>query len=397
MRGRRGFTLEVGQPFQADGQKSQAGKPDLRAGFTLIELLVVIGIIAVLIGLLLPAVQKVREAAARLKCANNMKQIGLAMHGYHDAEGMLPPGITTWMNGEDAAHTGFTYMLPYFEQDNLRRQVNLTKQWYKAENYAAVAVEISILYCPSNRTRGSMDLTGEIYAWGGSMPPTVGSTDYILCKGANAAIHQNAFLIPQACRGVFNVYVVMNNPDFTNLDGVKTPLTVRLTDITDGTSNTFAVGEGAGNTPRYLLREMNVVNGSVVLGPRPASNPYTGRPIQPDQGWATASLAGENHPWYTSIFGVTAQYGLAPNPKDEPMNNPLVMPSAYADTEFSSDFSGDNRDGWAFISGFRSMHPGGCNFLFCDGSVRWVRESIQPAVYRSLSTYAGGEVISGDY
>jgi prepilin-type N-terminal cleavage/methylation domain-containing protein/prepilin-type processing-associated H-X9-DG protein len=368
-----------------------------RRGFTLVELLVVLAIIAVLLGLLLPAVQKVREAANRMKCANNLKQHGLALHGHQAAVGYLPPGITTWMNGEDAAHTGFTYLLPYLEQDNVFQQINLTRQWYQRPNYAAVAAEIPLMYCPSNRVGGSMDLTAEIYAWGGPMPPKVGSTDYVLCKGANAAIHQNAWLIPTQCRGVFNVYVDSSNPDFTNLDGTTSGLVVRLTDIIDGTSNTFAIGEGAGNSTRYLLREMTVVNNQVVLGTGPATNPYTGELIQPDQGWATASLAGENHPWYSSVFGVTAQYGLEPNPRDEPMNNRLVMPSAYADTEFSGIFSGDNRDGWAFISGFRSLHTGGCNFLFCDGSVRWVSETIQPAVYRALSTYAGGEVVPADY
>ncbi len=368
-----------------------------RRGFTLLELLVVVAIIAVLIGLLLPAVQKVREAASRMRCANNLHQIGLAMHGYHDARGYLPPGITTWMNGEDAAHSGFTYMLPFLEQENVFRQVTLTSQWYKRENYAPVAAEIPVLYCPSNRSGGSMDLTAELYAWGGAMPPRVGSTDYVLCKGANAAIHQNAALIPPGCRGVFNVYVDSSNPDFVNLDGTTAGLVVRLTDVTDGTSATFAAGEGAGNNPRYLLREMTLVNNRVVLGSRPATNPYTGEPIQPDQAWAAASISGENHPWYTSIFGVTAQYGLGPDPRDEPMNNRLVMPSTYADTEFRGNFSGDNRDGWAYVSGFRSAHQGGCNFLFCDAGVRWVREGVDPAVYRALSTYAGGEVVPADY
>jgi prepilin-type N-terminal cleavage/methylation domain-containing protein/prepilin-type processing-associated H-X9-DG protein len=369
-----------------------------RKGFTLVELLVVLAIIAVLIGLLLPAVQRVREAASRLRCLSNLKQIGLAMHGYHDAVGYFPPGITTWANGEDAAHTGFTYMLPYLEQDNLYRQIDLTKQWYNKANYAPVAVEVPLFYCPSNRTRGSMDLTAEIYAWGGSMPPRVGSTDYILCKGANAAIHQDATLIPLACRGIFNVYPDMTNPDFTNFNGEGAPLVVRMTDITDGASNTFAIGEGAGNTPRFLLRQMKVNNqGGIIVGSVPAVNPYTGQYIQPDQAWSAASLSGENNPWYASIFGVTAQYGLGPDPGDEPMNSRLVMPSAYEDTEFSPFFFGDNRDRLAFISGFRSMHTGGCNFLFCDGSVRWVSETIRPNIYRALSTYAGGEVIAGDF
>jgi prepilin-type N-terminal cleavage/methylation domain-containing protein/prepilin-type processing-associated H-X9-DG protein len=369
-----------------------------RSGLTLIELVVVLAIIGVLMALLLPAVQKVREAANRMKCANNLKQFGLAMHGHHDTTGYLPPGITTWMNGEDAAHTGFTYMLPFLEQDNLFRQMNLKQQWYLPANYAPVAVEIPLMYCPSNRTGGSMDLTAEIYAWGGPMPPRVGSTDYILCKGANAAIHQDASLIPLACRGVFNVYADSSNPDFVNLDGTTSGLVVRLTHITDGTSTTFAIGEGAGNNRRYLLRQMRLVNNQVVLGSEPAINPYTGTTIQPDQAWAAASIAGENNPWYTSIFGVTAQYGIEPNPRDEPMNNRLVMPSAYADTEFGrGEWTGDNRDGWAFISGFRSMHPGGCNFLFCDGGVRWVNEAIEPAVYRALSTYGGGEVVSLDW
>jgi prepilin-type N-terminal cleavage/methylation domain-containing protein/prepilin-type processing-associated H-X9-DG protein len=363
-----------------------------RRGVTLIELVVVLAIVGVLMALLVPAVQRVREAASRMACANNLKQFGLAMHCYHDTRGYLPPGITTWMNGEDAAHTAFTYMLPFLEQENVYRQLDLTKQWYQRPNYAAVAAELPLMYCPSNRTGGSMDLTAEIYAWGGAMPPRVGSTDYVLCKGANAAINQNASLIPLGCRGVFNVYVDSSNPDFTNLDGTTAGLVVRLTDITDGTSTTFAIGEGAGNTPRYLLRQMSVVNNQVVLGSGPAINPYTGGTIQPDQAWAAASIAGENNPWYTSVFGVTAQYGLGPNPRDEPMNNRLVMPSAYAD-----DLIGDNSDGWAFISGFRSMHPGGCNFLFCDGGVRWVHEGIQPAVYRALSTYAAGEVVPADY
>jgi prepilin-type processing-associated H-X9-DG protein len=225
------------------------------------------------------------------------------------------------------------------------------------------------------------------------MPPVVGSTDYVLCKGANAAITQNAMLIPLECRGVFNVYPETSHPNYFSINGVASGLVVRLTDVTDGTSTTFAIGEGSGNTTRYPLRQMTQTDtGIVTIGNAPATDPFTGKVIIPDQAWAAASVSGGNHPWYTSVLGVTAQFGLGNNPKDEPMNNPLVMPSCYAD----NDFSGYNLMGFAFISGFRSLHPGGCNFLFCDGSVRFVRQSIDAATYRALSTYAGGEVVRGD-
>src|SRR5262245_20824204 len=137
MRNRGGFTRIVGQPFQADRERGQAGKPDLRRAFTLIELLVVIAIIAVLIGLLMAAVQNVRSAAARIWCANNLKQIGLALQNYHDANGRFPPAVVMAYARDDAeeliggaAHpfgpNWAVLLLPYVEQDNLYKLANPT-------------------------------------------------------------------------------------------------------------------------------------------------------------------------------------------------------------------------------------------------------------------------------
>src|SRR5262245_46048042 len=208
-----------------------------RTAFTLVELLVVIAIIGLLIGLLLPAVQKVREAANRLACRDHLKQIGLALHNHHDANESFPPGymIGGSDNLELGGYCGFVHLLPFLEQEALFRRWDLAGKWYDPPNAALVGTELKVFYCPSNRTRGVVDMTFLVPIAGRPLPNPA-ATDYLLSKGANAALCEIT-QIPPAGRGAFDV-------------NTRT----RLTDITDGTSNTFAAGEGAGHNSRYRLR-----------------------------------------------------------------------------------------------------------------------------------------------
>ena len=352
--------------------------PRPRSAFTLIELLVVIAIVAILMGLLLPAVQNVRAAAARMACANNLKQIGLALHNYHDAEGRFPGGVVVTGQQDlldDGHATGFTYLLPHLEQGNLQARYRFDAPWHDPANWAAVGTGVKVFYCPANRTAGGIDLAPIQAQWGFPMPPFAAGVDYAFCKGANAGLGIDPDRVPAAVRGPFAVAV---------RDGPRVAKgTTTLLDVADGTANTFAAGEAAGGTRRYPVRNLN--------NTQPAADPFTGGPALIEQAWGATGFAPRSHPWYGSVLAVTAQFGMAPDVRDEPLNRSPATP-----TVLGSDPSGFNQSGRDLVSGFRGVHTGGCNFVFCDGSVRWVRPAIAPAAYRALSTHAGGEVVSGD-
>src|SRR5262245_54817722 len=273
-----------------------------RTAFTLVELLVVIAIIAVLFALLLPAVQKAREAANRVACVNNLKQMGIALHLHHDTLGAFPPGITVIGTDdlEMGSFGGFVPLLSFLDQENWVRRWDPLRAWYEAPNDAIVSTELKIFYCPSNRSRGVID-TSFLVPFAGRPLPNVASCDYLLCKGANAALCEFP-QVPPGGRGVFDV-------------NTRT----RLTDITDGTSNTLAIGEGAGNTPRFGIRHF-------YPDTTPAADLFPGQPRFIDQSWSSGPMATQALHSIGfldgSCFGVTAQRGGHAEPFDEPMNYP---------------------------------------------------------------------------
>jgi prepilin-type N-terminal cleavage/methylation domain-containing protein/prepilin-type processing-associated H-X9-DG protein len=347
-----------------------------RAAFTLVELLVVIAIIAVLIGLLLPAVQKVREAASRSKCSNNLKQFGLALHSYHDANKGFPAGLTTWGGNTattDCEASGFTRLLPFFEQDNLYKIYHFEEPWFNLPNYQAVGTEVKMFFCPSNRDSGKLDLGPMSVQWGYSLPPFAACVDYAFCRGATGTLTQQHQLVPREVRGLFDV----RSHD-------TSPAVWKITDIVDGSSNTIALGEAAAGTPGLLVRD--VFNPS-----QPAIDFSTGLPAIIEQSWGAAGVTDWGHPYFGSVLFTSAQYGLAPNPYDETINQQLLTP-----TVDGYDPYGDNRALNDRISGMRSRHSGGAYALFADGSVRFVSVTILGETFRALTTMAGGEVFKGE-
>jgi prepilin-type N-terminal cleavage/methylation domain-containing protein/prepilin-type processing-associated H-X9-DG protein len=333
------------------------------SGFTLIELLVVIAIIAILIGLLLPAVQKVREAAARSTCQNNLKQLAVAVQTYHDANGFFPP---VRIAGGDGWGTWIVLIMPYIEQGNLFSLWN-TQLKYAAQSVQARQTQIKTLYCPSRR--GPTDLStvesllhtdnttpppwntpaGE-YRFSAANTPAGSLTDYAACVGdfRGTTGNVNGAWFSNTANGVMIIGRVASTP----AQGAGTNATpipsfsgdVKMTDVTDGSSNTFLIGEK--HVPQGAFGRLKAGDGPAFSG---AWTSYAGR------------IAG------------------------------IEDPLAQGPTDLLRSTSGDGF--WA--RKFGSWHSGVCQFAFTDGSVRPVRNTIDTTNLRRLASRNDGEVITG--
>jgi prepilin-type N-terminal cleavage/methylation domain-containing protein len=331
-----------------------------RKAFTLIELLVVIAIIGVLVGLLLPAVQKVRESANRMKCTNNLKQIGLALHNYHDHYGAFPPGYVDGNTNTSATAAGLptndvgpgwgwaSYLLPFIEQQNLYYQINFTVGVATGVNTTVSLTPLPIYQCPSDPLQDPFPVYDSTF---GNPIATVAHGNYVGCNGwVECFNNAGGFFaggvgndglpgtVGQAANGVF----------FRNS---KT----KIRDLTDGLSNTIIVGERSSN-----------------------HSPST---------WTGAVTGGRCPAWMANLN--PAPYTPPPGPAydNADFDEAFILSHGNATHLPGADFPIYDPDT------FYSMHPGpGANFLFGDASVHFFTSNIDPATYQALCTIAGGEV-----
>jgi prepilin-type N-terminal cleavage/methylation domain-containing protein/prepilin-type processing-associated H-X9-DG protein len=341
-------------PLRACEKKRQAGKPDRRrSAFTLIELLVVIAIIAVLIGLLLPAVQKVREAANRTRCANNLRQIGIALHGYHDAKKGFPSNVRPSAL-TSVRERWFTKILPFLEQDTLYKYYDPTQNWDSPTNLKVTSIPLQVAICPSTPLPNRQDYDEAL----GFSNPVVAITDY-------AALY-----------GLWPTFLAANGITQPNPAGVLTKTDgerISIAEITDGTSNTLFVVESAGRPYVYqygILLNQNYFASQVNGGGwcRPASDIWL------------IGFADKNGSTPGGAWVINAANGL-----DTGGKYPAPVP---AGAPLGTDGTGQ----------IYSFHPTGTNALFADGSVRFLDadpvSGVTAQVLAALVTRAGGEPLA---
>ncbi len=312
---------------------------DKNCGFTLIELLVTLAIVGVLVALILPAVQAAREAARRSHCQNNLKQIGLALHGYHDVQGTFPAGFT-FKNSAVGYPLGPGWawgarLLSGLEQATLFNAVNESFSYFAPPNQTVIETSLSAFACPSSPGRGPVS-SGYIETPISSLE-RLAAGQYVASAGSVSV------------KGVDGTMAQGNGVFFLN-----SRVTIR--DLADGTSATLLVGERSRNVADATW--VGVTNLSWILCTK--------------EDWPIHSCA-------SAMFMVLA--------RTDPSSDVLYGAVPSGSTPNSPGAGAD---------GFWSLHPRGCNFLFGDGAVRFLKESIAPHVFSALATRAGGDIVSSD-